>query len=241
MRHEMTSPRQVTNLGLPLGARQGPTLSCASETSSVFFETDGRYVGLDVVVCDGPTEGTDFPEAPIEVSYQFHEGVLIAADARFSETAMASAREKLREWFGAPNVDDGQFLEDELWEYRDVRFQVTHAPGANGIYGVEDTGRLRMLAAHHEPSALDRALSRAFGVCTEELQRQAEGTLSWQGRSSPWTSPYYDAGRYGTVAYIYLSGIGTSLHRSDGEKRKLKAFSCRYNTDIGTATVSGGY
>jgi hypothetical protein len=98
-----------------------------------------------------------------------------------------------------------------------------------------------MLAAHHEPAALDRALSRAFGVCTEELQRQAEGTLSWRGRSSPWTSPYYDAGRYGTVAYIYLSGIGTSLHRSDGEKRWLKAFSCRYNTDIGTATVSGGY
>ena len=236
---DMLSPHGDTILGHPLN--QGPTaaMECESEPDGWFFDVDNEYTYLTYQVCEAPADSTDLDAQPTGVLLYFHNGQLIGGDASLNPEDTRNTRLQLRQWFGIPIMDDGQFQEDELYAFKDVRYTFSYGAEEEGLFVIEHLDRLRAIIAGQAPDNWDAELKKALAACTTALVDDAPGVLSWPDRPHPWTYPLINwPENDGDPASIYLTSFGAQYEDQFGFEQALPEFGCTYQTNDGSVSLT---
>ena len=137
-------------------------------------------------------------------------------------------------------MGDGQFLEDELYGYRDIRYTFSYGGEDDGLLVVEHLDRLRQIAAQRDAqSEWDKRLAEALDACTTALTTDVPGVVAWPGRPHPWTYPYINwPENEGDATTIYLSSFKVEYTDEYGFEQPLPDFACTYNIDDGTVKLT---
>lgn len=237
-RSTMPSPRGEAIFGHPVD--DGPTeaMTCADHQSGWFFDLDDHYRYLTFRTCELPVDQTGLPVTPTSVLLYFHDGQLVSADASIDSDDTRRMRLALRKWFGIPAMNDGRFMEDELFAFKDIRYSYDYTRGEDGLLVAEHLDHLRAIAAQTPPSPWDARLDKAFGLCTTALLDDAPGDLSWPGRPHPWIYPLINQPENeGDATTITLTAHGVLYDDEYGFTQDLPDFGCTYDVDAETAKL----
>ena len=229
-----------TILGYPVDATGTAQLKCGDETTEWFFDLGDRYALISFITCEASIETAGFTTMPTKVVLYFHDGRVIGGDASFKAEDTRATRLFLRKWLGIPRMDDGRFLENELFQKDGFRYTFSYGGESDGLFVVEYLKRVREIADQKPRSDWDDHLDMALLSCTSALLEDAPGDITWPGRPHPWTYPYINRDPEGSSPTIYLTSHGAEYTDEFGFEQALPGFACSYDVGKKSARLTYG-